>query len=64
MSQLFADWAYILERHFPNLRGAGDFFLCGLFVVVGFGFLYAMTRKKIHLLPIFAVVLYLLPFIF
>jgi hypothetical protein len=53
-----------LERTFPNLRGAGMFFICALMVIAIYGFLFVMTRKKVHLLPMLAVVLYLLPFMF
>jgi hypothetical protein len=62
MLETIGDWAYTLERTYPNLHGAGEFMLGGLAVALLCMTGYAVTRKKTHLLALLAVVLYMLPF--
>lgn len=56
------DWAYLMERTFPQLHGAGSFFLGALFVLAICLGLYFITRSRTHLLTSLSIVLYLLPF--
>ncbi len=64
MIQTIADYAYTLERTYPQLAGAGLFFMTAVAVGLLFTALYFVTRKRVHLLSAFAAVAYVVPFAF
>ena len=63
MMGLINDWMYTLERTFPNLAGAGTFFLCAMLVVAFCGAMYLLTRQKVHLLTLACVGVYMIPLV-
>jgi hypothetical protein len=62
MLELMGDWAYHLERMFPNMHGAGTFVLGAIALGIVCLTMFAVTRRKTHLLALLAIALYVLPF--
>ena len=60
---MFHDYVYQLERTFPQLAGAGSFFLVALALMSGCLLLYFATRRRVHLLASMTIGAYLLPFV-
>jgi hypothetical protein len=63
MFETIADLTYLLERTFPQLNGAGAFFLGTLVVATVFLLMFLFTRKRIHLVVTLAALAYVLPFV-
>jgi hypothetical protein len=55
------EWAYQLERTFPNVAGAGTFLLGAFAVMAVCATLYVVTRRKVHLLTLATAGGYVLP---